>query len=462
MKILDIINEIANESSTNQKMVILKNNKDNELLKRVIYLAESRRIKFWLKQIPIFDVNQGNLDLKIGLEKLNQLIDRKITGHAAQNYLKEILESLDVEDSIVLSRIIQKDLKIGMGAKNINKVLGSNFIEETSYMGAQAYSDKLVEQIINSGKAFSQTKMDGRYCNAVIKNNGVYLESRGGEPSFLTEVKFVNELSKINSNVVLNGELVMKNISRYESNGIIASLITLSKKLNDNIDISKEIEKFNKNNPISYYEALDSIQYVVWDIISEDEYFNGYSNVIYYDRFENLKTLLSEYNLENIGLVESIVVSTKKEAIDHFKKLLSNNEEGTILKSFNNVWKSGKPNTQCKVKIELDFDLKIVSFNLGTKGSKNENLISSINVESSDGLLKTSPAGITEDDMEYITMNQEKLLGTIVKVKCSGTSHNSNKEYSLLHPVFIEFRTDKTIADSLGDILNVEKSTKTI
>ena len=114
MKILDIINEIANESSTNQKMVILKNNKDNELLKRVIYLAESRRIKFWLKQIPIFDVNQGNLDLKIGLEKLNQLIDRKITGHAAQNYLKEILESLDVEDSIVLSRIIQKDLKIGM------------------------------------------------------------------------------------------------------------------------------------------------------------------------------------------------------------------------------------------------------------------------------------------------------------------------------------------------------------
>ena len=118
--------------------------------------------------------------------------------------------------------------------------------------------------------------------------------------------------------------------------------------------------------------------------------------------------------------------------------------------------------TQCKVKIELDFDLKIVSFNYGTKGSKNENLISSINVESSDGLLKTSPAGITEDDMEYITMNQEKLLGTIVKVKCSGTSHNSNKEYSLLHPVFIEFRTDKTIADSLDDILNVEKSTKTI
>jgi hypothetical protein len=171
---------------------------------------------------------------------------------------------------------------------------------------------------------------------------------------------------------------------------------------------------------------------------------------------------LNEYNLENIGLVESIVVSSKKEAIDHFKKLLSNNEEGTILKSFNNVWKSGKPNTQCKVKIELDFDLKIVSFNYGTKGSKNENLISSINVESSDGLLKTSPAGITEDDMEYITENQEKLLGTIVKVKCSGTSHNSNKEYSLLHPVFIEFRTDKTIADSLGDILNVEKSTKTI
>ncbi len=46
MRIKEIFDEIANESSTNQKMVILSNHKDNELLKDVLYLANSKRIKF--------------------------------------------------------------------------------------------------------------------------------------------------------------------------------------------------------------------------------------------------------------------------------------------------------------------------------------------------------------------------------------------------------------------------------
>ena len=46
MSIKEILDEIAAESSTNQKMVILAKYKDNELLKRVIYLAHSKRVKF--------------------------------------------------------------------------------------------------------------------------------------------------------------------------------------------------------------------------------------------------------------------------------------------------------------------------------------------------------------------------------------------------------------------------------
>lgn len=460
--ILQIINEIANESSTNQKMVILGKYSTNETLKKVIYLAESRRVKFWIKQIPTINSNSGVSTLETALESILKLSDRTYTGHSAQNYLKSILESLNEDDTIVLSKIIQKDLKIGMGSKNINKVWGANFIEETSYMGAQPYSDKNVTAILSSGKAFSQHKMDGRYCNAVIKNNHAYLESRGGEPSYLAEASFVKELSTINSNVVLNGELVISGISRYESNGIIASLVTMSKKLDDGLDITKEIQKFNKSNTIKYEEALKSIQFVVWDFITEDEYYAGYSSVRYENRWSDLTEFINFYNFTNIRLVDSIIVSTKEEVINHFKTLISRNEEGTILKSFDNVWKSGKPNTQCKVKIELDFDLKIVGFNYGTKGTKNEHVISSINVESSDGLLKTSPGGINEADMNYITNNQSTLLNTIVKVKCSGVSQNSLKEYSLLHPVFIELRTDKKDADSLEAILKVEADTKSL
>ena len=120
------------------------------------------------------------------------------------------------------------------------------------------------------------------------------------------------------------------------------------------------------------------------------------------------------------------------------------------------VWADTKPSYQVKIKMEVNLDLKIVGFNYGT--GKNSTLISSLNVESEDGLLKTSPTGINEDDMEYITANQDKLLNTIVEVKCSGISQDNKGNYSVLHPVFKILRTDKTIANTLAECIEINKS----
>lgn len=133
-------------------------------------------------------------------------------------------------------------------------------------------------------------------------------------------------------------------------------------------------------------------------------------------------------------------------------------QEGTILKASNGLWKDGKPNWQIKIKIEMDVDLKIIGFNYGT--GKNEKVISSINAQSSDGKVNTKPTGISEDMMDYITKNQDKLMGMIVEVKCSGLSHDSNGNYSLLHPVFKKIRDDKNTCDSLEDIKNIEAAAK--
>ena len=102
----------------------------------------------------------------------------------------------------------------------------------------------------------------------------------------------------------------------------------------------------------------------------------------------------------------------------------------------------------------------IVGFNYGTKGTKNEFLVSSLNCESSDGLLKTRPTGIKAEMMKEITDNQESLLNTIVIVKCSGLSKDFTGAYSLLHPVFKDFRDDKITANTLAECIEIEKSNK--
>jgi hypothetical protein len=466
MTIKNIFDEIANESSTNEKMAILSKYKDNELLKRVLYLANSKRIKFYIKQIPEYTKYDGNptTTLARSLELLLQITDRSLVGNNLRADLSLLLSLSEPDDAYIIERIIDKDCKIGMGTSNMNKVF-PKLIEDTPYMGAKSFSEELARKIFTKKSKYghySQLKMDGRYCNAIVRSGDVELESRQGEPTTIAGALFLTELTQFDD-CVLNGELTIKGITRYESNGIIASLVSIGKKKVDGQDVTKEIAAFEEKHG-DYQAALDSIRFTVWDMITIDEYFAAKSSRTYTERWGKLWATLnidSSIACTMIETVETKMVHTYEEAIQHFQDMLAKGEEGTILKSGDGAWKDGKPNWQVKMKLEMDVDLKIVGFNLGTKGTKNENVISSVTAESSDRLVRTRPQGMDEKLMQYVTDNQDKLLGTILEVKCSGLSSDSSGNYALLHPVFKGLRTDeKTVADSLEDIKKNEAMIK--
>jgi len=215
MTIKQIFDEISSTSSTTTKMDILRKYIDNALLKDVLYTANSKRVKFYIKQLPVYMPNENaSLTLEEALEGLKVISNRVLTGNDAINYLAEILSSCTTDDAYIIQRIIEKDCKIGMGTSNMNKVF-TRLIEDTPYMGAKSYDPKLIKKLFEKGgKAYSQVKMDGRYCNAIIRGGEVEMESRQGEPTILIpQPKFVGELSKL-TDCVLNGELTMMPVER--------------------------------------------------------------------------------------------------------------------------------------------------------------------------------------------------------------------------------------------------------
>ena len=458
-----IFDEIANESSTLKKVEILSKYKDNDLLRDVLYLANSKRIKFYIKKIPDYILNRVSVGISLteALQELDAIINREVTGNDAIEYLVNIFESLHEDDAYILERIIEKDCKIGMGTTFINKVF-SNLIEKTPYMGALPFEETLVRELLANGQAISQSKMDGRYANAIIRGGEVEVESRQGEPTILHGAKFVKELSKF-EDCVLNGELTMDNLdgtvmSRYESNGIIASLVSVGDKILNGEDTEVEIKKLKKKHNVDYHEALDKIRFTVWDMIEVDEYFEVNSKTPYNKRLDRLDYMIFDISPTMVTSIDSRIVTSYEEAINHFKELLASGNEGTILKQFDGPWKNGKHKNQIKMKLEMDVDLKITGFNYGT--GKNANVISSLNATSQEGIVFTKPTGIKEDLMEYITANQDKLLDSIVEVKCCGLSSNSNGQYALLHPVFKKLRDDKSIANTFDEIVDIEKMAK--
>ncbi len=448
--IKEILDSIANESGTKGKISILASHKDNDLLKRVIYLASSGRVKFHIKQIPDYKPSYGG-SLEEALDELSKLSSKELTGHAGINHLKMILSSLSPDDAYIIERIIGKDLKIGMLGKNINKAI-KNLIEVTPYMGAQSYSEKGALKLFNGQPIKSDVKEDGRYGNSIIHGgsiDGVGMVSRQGETTYLYGSKLFKELEQF-EDIVLNGELLVRGVERYKANGIITSLIDINEKEYNGIDITKELKKFEKNNGMTYYEALDKVEYACWDCIPLNDYFDKKNNEPYSERWERLKGIVN--NTETVRLVEHRMITTFEEAIQHFLEILARGGEGTIIKTMDGVWKSTKPSYQIKMKVEMTVDLRIIGFNWGSKGSKNENVISSLVTESDCGVLTTDPGGMSEELMQEVTDNMDSLLGTIVEVKSCGVSQNSKGEYSLLHPSVVRLRDDKDSCDDLESI----------
>jgi DNA ligase-1 len=462
MTIKSILDEISADGGKIYKINTLTKYKDNDLLKDVIYLAHSPRINFYIKQIPEYIplTNGDDMPLENALESLRLISERKVTGGEAKEVLTNVLTSVSAEDAYVIERIIDKNLKIGMDS-GINKVI-PNLIEETPYQGAKSFSEKGAKNLFKKkGEiVISQVKADGTYRNAIIQDGIVEMVSRQGEVSYLKGTKFLDELKGF-PNCVLNGELTIDGFKRTEANGMVSSMMDIIEKAEE------RGEKTTANKKASFEEkhgrfdeALSKMRFTVWDMISNDEYANAKSDTPYTERLDDISDLINGLDTTMVSLVETRYITTFEQAMEHFLDTQERGLEGTIIKSSTSGWKDGKPTYQIKMKLEMSMDLRIVGFEYGNVGTKNEHVISTLNVESSCGKLRTNPSGMKEDMMADITNRQDELLGTIVEIRCCGLSQDSKGNWSTAHPSVVELRTDKNTCDSLETCIEIEDMAK--
>lgn len=459
-----VLNSVRNTSSKNEKEAILRQHKDHPLLRRVLEMTYSPLIKFGVKKLPEASLMVDEpLELSTALDQLMRLAKREVTGNAAIEIVAYLLGHLSCEDARLIAMILDGSLKLGCNVGTINKAIGKNFIKEAPYQGAVPYDKKKVAKLFEKyDTVFSQMKMDGRFTNIAIDGDNISMESRQGLPTYFGGAfDFLLGLdARYGEALVVNGELVIHGVDRYTSNGIISALVSIGDKIQDDDDISKDLAKFVKEYGCTNEQMLERVSVVVWDFIPMSIYTGADKwNKPYSERLAILTEMIANLSNERISLVESIVVKSPAEAMDHFLSCRERGEEGTILKG-DAHWQDGKPVFQVKFKHEIMLDLVVVDGNMGTAGTKNEHVISSINVQSQDGLLSTSPGGMSEALMEWVTENIEQIKGSIVTVKCNGLSQDREGNYSALHPVVVQFRNDKVVGNTLPECIVIDASTK--
>lgn len=418
--ILQILNELASTSSRNEKEAIIRREKDNELLKRVFFLAYDPFTQFYIRKIPAYmsdSVPMRTLDK--AMDDLSMLSSRTVTGHDGIDWLTDILETLTAEDAKVIERIISKDLKCGASDSTANKVW-PGLVHEFPCMLCTPFDEKIAAKF--KFPAMAQLKMDGMRFNAIVKDGKCEFRSRNGKQINLLgnlEQEFI-ALAR-GSNLVYDGELLVVvegNIQdRQTGNGILNKAV---------------------KNTISPCEA-ESVHATVWDVIPYDHFIAGVGTAQYAIRFAMLESSKLPHK---IRLVESTNVASLDEAQKIFEGYLSQGQEGIILKDTSGVWQDKRVKTQVKFKAELDCDLKIVAIQPGT--GKYEGMVGAYICESEDGVIKVDVgSGLSDEDRKNFDV-----IGKILAVVYNARIKNKQGVESLFLPRAIEIREDKTEADT--------------
>lgn len=434
--ILDILNRLAATSKRSEKESILSSIKgyDRELFINVAFAALSLEHDFYVKT---YDRGRPNENPTMSLAEaifivINELASRKTTGTAACNLLTRLSESLSLDDSEVLYRIIQRDLKCGVSHSTINKVFPGT-IYVPPYMRCSSLSQKTLSNI--RFPCYSQTKEDGQYVDIIVTDNTVKYRSRNATTYHNFNSPEVDSLlvSECEEQVLMGEVLVIdefgKYLSRKEGNGYLNS---------DDVDPKRLV-------------------YVVWDTVSYSEYTNRVSNTKYMHRYQILKDMVNRLNSKHIKLVETKICNSVDDIVEAFKDAVSIGKEGTVIKDFAGKWKDHTSPYQVKCKIEFEVELEITGINEGT--NSNEGKLGAFTCQSSDGKVIVN-VGTGFKDSERVKYFDEKLIGKIVTVRANDIVQDKTdlSVYSLFLPRFIEIRSDKTEADDLKRIIEQKES----
>jgi DNA ligase-1 len=445
MSIYDIIQELNAENGSNYKMDVLRKHADNELLQRVLKMTYDK-VDFTygisMKNITMPEpLAESPMLLKFALDTLQYKLGlRQYTGNDAIELLEKTFGLMSADDQVVLKGVITRDLRINMGRSNINKVF-KGLIVKPVYMRCGLFNNGKKSKI-NPESSIVQLKADGTYREFTVENGAVICNSRSGESY---DYPILNQTLETYPDGHYIGELTVRLADgticdRATGNGLIKSM-----ELPEGAEI-----------------VLD-----LWDYVTLEEYTNAANKVHgttpYHERLATLLlTVLAAQHLSPmphaINVIETHVVNTIGEAMQHCVAWMEAGLEGGVWKDKDAIFRDGTSPQQEKMKLEIEVEVRIIGFKAGTVGTKREGKIGSIEYATDDGKVKGFASGFSDKELDDMDSRRDEILKAIMSLTCNDiTKSRSNEHYALSHPRFNEIRTDKNETDTLERILETKQ-----
>lgn len=444
-EVIKIIKELqANSGKRLQE--ILEENKDNQMLKDVLYFVynpfivtglSSKKIKKDVSNIKTRGTRRfGNCIEETALlsdeDFLNALFNSKnfditcvfdyLIDHSTGRdediaYVQAYINSQPEEHREIYEQIFTKELKLGITSKTINKVW-KDFIPEFNVMLAEKYWDRMDKLEKEKPHIIVTIKLDGIRAVAKVRDGNVEMFSRQGKPiEGLKDIE--KELSQLD-NGFYDGELL------------------LNKENIPSKDLYREtVQVVNSKN-----EYKDNIIFNIFDYIPLNDFVIGYSKMNCWGRKRFVYEELRKIEPDWLKPVEILYHGKYDKNIvqQELNKQIALEHEGVMVNLSNAPYEGKRTKNILKVKAMQDCDLKIIGFEEGT--GKNKGTLGAIIVDYKGFIVKVG-SGFTDKDREYFWNNQKELLGRVITVQYfEETTNIKDNSLSLRFPVYIGLREE--------------------
>lgn len=355
--------------------------------------------------------------------------------------LIKMLNGMSSDDQEVILRVFRGNLGCGLSSGTINKVW-PNTIFVPPYMRCDILNKKRLAKL--KPPYYIQTKLDGKFVNVVVDLDkgsvGFYSRDWNDCTDRYLTPKHIEIVERMKRDGFSGGHVFHGEIRVIDENGDILPREDGNGYLNRD-EIDPELVVFH-----------------FWDSVTIGDFFNHACDTPYSERLKNTASILdlSYFKESNFLTVKTKLANSVEDVKNLMREALKNGDEGIVLKNPNGVWKHGTSTDQLKGKIAVDCDLKVVGYELSTE-TKYAGMIASIIVESSCKKLRCNVGGGLSDEQRSDIELFDRYVAEekIVKVRYNDVVENEQRPNikSLYLQRVVEFRDDKTEADSLEKIL---------
>lgn len=353
----NVIDQLKNIKGDNAKIAFLSQYINDDIVKQLFYYAynsfyvygvTSKNLK---KNSDIFEFEFFDNTIQL----LDMLRTRQITGHKAIGLTNHFIDILDKPSTKQLFYdLLDRNLKIGMNVKNINKALG-NYIPTFSVALANTYTDSKHQKLLQSVEYVIMRKLNGlRLVTIITYNNGnpeIKNLSRSGK-EYTTCKKINNELLSIykqsayfGKDVVFDGEACVIDPRGKE-------------------DWNRAISEYRTKN-----HTVVNPRYYIFDFLSLEE-FSGLSvSKNYIDRIHEMKTVFFNNNLDQCKFCFDVpFIKYSEYNVEKLQQQFLETEmwEGLMFRAIL-PYKSERSNDLLKYKLWLDMEFRVLDIERSTK-----------------------------------------------------------------------------------------------